>query len=231
MPTPFQLIQGDRGVWQGTPYGTGGRGRGTWLRLAGYASFVLLCAVVLICVPQLRHQLAALLWGPPPPRVSVIPDEMLLPLPPPTPDELLVHALRQLGAVDGPRGEVLGLPGLTFQLGRAAVTLGNESHVDAVIALLGRYPQINLVIEGYTDSRGSRLRNIYLSLERAGAVRDMLVKHGVDESRLLTRGMGPVDPVADNATAEGRAQNRRIEVVFSDTEGRFALGTNQASTG
>lgn len=233
VPTFFQLIRGDRDVWRGAPHGTGGGrpGRGTWLRVAGCASLVLLFIAVLNCVPRCRHPLAAFLWGRPPHRVSVIPDEILVPLPPPTPDELLVHALRQLGAVDGPRGEVLGLPGLTFQLGRDAVTLHNENHLDAVIALLGRYPQINLVIEGYTDNSGSRLRNILLSLERAGAVRGMLVKRSVNESRLLIRGMGSLDPVASNSTPDGRAKNRRIEIVFSDTEGRFALGTSQGSTG
>lgn len=223
VPTSFQLNapqgQTEHGAWRRAP-------RGLWR-----ASVVLFCVLVLICLPGCRHQLASLLGSRPSAHVSATPDDTLLPLPPPTPDELLVHALRQLGAVYGPRGEVLRLPGLTFELGRPAVTLGSESPLDAVIALLGRYPEINLVIEGYTDGRGSRLRNILLSLERADAVRDMLVKRGVDEARLLTRGMGPVDPVANNATPDGRAQNRRIEIVFSDTEGRFAFVTNQGSTG
>lgn len=235
MATPFQLIRSlghaNRGAARGGTYGTGRPPGDPWPRVVGRVGLASLCVLVLLCLPGCRHQLAALLWNRPPARVSATPDETLLPLPPPTPDELLVHALRQLGAVYGPRGEVLLLPGLTFPLGRPAVTLGSESHCDAIIALLIRYPQIELVIEGYTDSRGSRLRNIFLSLERADAVRDMLVKRGVDESRLLTRGMGPVDPVADNTTPDGRAQNRRIEIVFSDTEGRFALGTSQGSAG
>jgi OmpA-OmpF porin, OOP family len=156
-------------------------------------------------------------------------DEILLPLPPPTPDELLVHALDQMGAAYGPRGEVLALSGLSFELGRPFVTLSSAQPLDALIAVLGRYPQTDLVIEGYTDSRGSKVRNVLLSLERADAVRDMLVRRGVQQSRLLTRGMGPVDPIASNATPGGRAQNRRIELVFSDSEGNFALAANESS--
>lgn len=161
--------------------------------------------------------------------MTAMPGEILLPLPPATPDELLVHKLNEMGAAYGPRGEVLTLSGLSFGLGRPFVTLSNEKPLDALIALLGRYPRTDLVIEGYTDGRGSRIRNTLLSLERADAVRDMLVRRGVDESRLLTRGMGPADPIASNATPDGRAQNRRIQIVFSDSEGNFALAANQGS--
>jgi outer membrane protein OmpA-like peptidoglycan-associated protein len=127
-----------------------------------------------------------------------------------------------MGATSAPRGEVLKLSGLSFELGRPGVELSGAKDLYALVALLKRYPDTKLVIESYTDSHGSGLRNIFLSLERAGAMREMLVKHGVDKSRLLTRGMGPADPIASNATADGRRQNRRIEIVFSDSEGRFA---------
>lgn len=233
--SPLRLIhsldRADRDVRCGCPDSGGGRPApaGPWIRITWRTAALLLCALLLICFPGCRRQVAGLLGSRPTPRVTATPDEILLPLPTPTPDELLIHDLGELGAAYGPRGEVLTLSGLSFELGRPFVTLSSERPLDALIALLRRYPETDLVIEGYTDSRGSRIRNILLSLERADVVRDILVKRGLDESRLLTRGMGPVDPIASNATPDGRAQNRRIEIVFSDSEGNFALAANQGS--
>jgi outer membrane protein OmpA-like peptidoglycan-associated protein len=183
-----------------------------------------LCAVVLICFAGFRHHFPA-------PPASASAADTLLPLPPPTADERLVHTLRRLGAVYGPRGEVLRVRGLTFEVGRSTVTPGNEGYVGGVVALLSRHPEVAIVIEGYTDNRGGRLRNILLSLKRAEAVRNLLVNRGVDPPRLLMRGMGSDDPIASNATPEGRAENRRIEIVLSDLKGRFAVGAGQESAG
>ncbi|MCB9575489.1 MAG: OmpA family protein [Polyangiaceae bacterium] len=70
------------------------------------------------------------------------------------------------------------------------------------------------VIEGHTDSRGSATHNQKLSLDRAQSVRDYLVNHGVDSSRVTTVGRGEAEPVATNQTAEGRANNRRVEIII-----------------
>jgi outer membrane protein OmpA-like peptidoglycan-associated protein len=69
-------------------------------------------------------------------------------------------------------------------------------------------------VEGYTDSQGSDTYNLDLSQRRADAVRDYLVHRGYDSSRVQAHGIGEGRPIADNATAEGRANNRRVEIVL-----------------
>jgi OOP family OmpA-OmpF porin len=76
------------------------------------------------------------------------------------------------------------------------------------------YPDLKVVIEGHTDSVGTSAYNKKLSQERAGAVKNYMVeKNGIDSSRITTEGFGKERPIADNATAEGRAQNRRVEAA------------------
>jgi OOP family OmpA-OmpF porin len=68
-------------------------------------------------------------------------------------------------------------------------------------------------VQGYTDSRGSAALNQDLSTRRAESVKDYLVSKGVAGERLSSEGLGPSNPVADNETAEGRANNRRVEII------------------
>jgi len=72
-----------------------------------------------------------------------------------------------------------------------------------------------VVIEGHTDSVGSEAYNLDLSQRRADAVRDFLLQNGVKATQLTTHGYGKASPVASNNTAEGRQQNRRVELVIS----------------
>jgi outer membrane protein OmpA-like peptidoglycan-associated protein len=71
-----------------------------------------------------------------------------------------------------------------------------------------------LVVEGHTDSRGSPSQNEALSLRRAQAVRTYLISQGIDSSKIEAIGNGSRNPVADNATPDGRANNRRVEIVI-----------------
>jgi OOP family OmpA-OmpF porin len=74
------------------------------------------------------------------------------------------------------------------------------------------YPDVAVEIRGYTDSSGSDALNLRLSQERADAVKTYLVERGVDASRLVAKGYGEADPIANNDTPEGRTQNRRVEM-------------------
>ena len=76
-----------------------------------------------------------------------------------------------------------------------------------------------LRVEGHTDAQGKRASNVKLSQRRAAAVVKALVKRGVPAERLVAQGFGPDQPVADNATAEGRAKNRRVELRVVDSKG------------
>ena len=80
------------------------------------------------------------------------------------------------------------------------------------------YPDLKVVIEGHTDSVGTKAYNKNLSQERADAVKNYMVeKNGIDSNRIATEGFGEEKPIADNATAEGRAQNRRVEAAVDYT--------------
>lgn len=80
-------------------------------------------------------------------------------------------------------------------------------------ALIKGNPDANITIEGHTDSQGQRQYNMDLSLKRAESVKAQLVSRGVAADRIKTVGVGPDRPVADNKSAEGRANNRRVEII------------------
>ncbi|WP_019561522.1 MULTISPECIES: OmpA family protein [Caldimonas] len=103
----------------------------------------------------------------------------------------------------------------SFVSGRAAVTEGFRQTLDLVAAALLEAPEARVLILGHTDARGSDALNNRLSKERAEAARDYLVGRGVPVERLLAEGRGKTEPVADNATAQGRALNRRVELLIS----------------
>ena len=77
--------------------------------------------------------------------------------------------------------------------------------------MLKEFPDVRVEISGHTDTDGDRDHNLDLSARRAEAVKRYLVDAGIDGARLQTRGAGPDEPIADNATKAGKAQNRRIE--------------------
>jgi outer membrane protein OmpA-like peptidoglycan-associated protein len=85
-------------------------------------------------------------------------------------------------------------------------------------ALIKGNPDANITIEGHTDSQGQRQYNMDLSQKRAESVKSQLVSRGVAADRIKTVGVGPDRPVADNKTAEGRANNRRVEIIVEPTK-------------
>ena len=103
---------------------------------------------------------------------------------------------------------------LNFASGSALITGESGVEVDNLAAILKAYPDVKVSIEGYTDSKGNPESNKTLSRTRAEAVSLKLKEQGIAANRITTQGFGAANPVATNDTAEGRAQNRRIEVVI-----------------
>ena len=102
---------------------------------------------------------------------------------------------------------------INFETGSATITPGSVQTLDGMAAILKCYPAARIELDGYTDSTGNPEANQKLSMDRASAVKDLLVKNGVEESRISTKGFGETHPIASNATATGRAENRRTEMV------------------
>ena len=103
---------------------------------------------------------------------------------------------------------------LTFASGSANIAGETGTEVDNIAAILKTYPDVNINVEGYTDSSGDAAKNVTLSESRAVAVKNRLVAAGIDASRISTKGYGAENPVASNDTPEGMAKNRRIEVTI-----------------
>jgi len=118
-----------------------------------------------------------------------------------------------------PRGTVITLSGaVLFQSGKSMLLPTAQSKLAEVANVLKEQPDKNLLIEGHTDSRGSEETNQKLSKERADSVAQYLITQGVPAQRVTTAGMSSNQPIADNETAEGRANNRRVEIVVQNTE-------------
>ncbi len=103
---------------------------------------------------------------------------------------------------------------LNFASGSATIAGESGAEVDNLAAILKAYSDLKVSIQGYTDSKGNADSNLTLSKQRADAVQQRLIAAGIAANRITTQGFGAANPVADNETAEGRAQNRRIEVVL-----------------
>ncbi|MBK9062908.1 MAG: OmpA family protein [Acidobacteria bacterium] len=114
---------------------------------------------------------------------------------------------------DSARGAVMSLPGISFETGKAALKPSAQLTLAKLAGIAQVFPAVNLRVEGFTDNVGSAASNQKLSEARAKAVYDFLKAQGVADTRLAFQGLGPASPVADNATAEGRAKNRRVEIV------------------
>lgn len=111
------------------------------------------------------------------------------------------------------KGAKLILQGVNFETGSAALTTESYSILDEVIAGLKDNKNVEIEIRGYTDSQGAASSNQKLSERRANSVMQYLINNGIEAARLRAVGYGENDPIASNKTAEGRAQNRRIEFV------------------
>jgi outer membrane protein OmpA-like peptidoglycan-associated protein len=129
-------------------------------------------------------------------------------------------ALAKLAAKDEERGTIITLSGsVLFRSNDSALLPAAFTRLDQVADALVAKGQ-RVTVEGYTDSKGSQASNMSLSQRRADSVRSYLVTRGFPTEKIEARGMGPDRPIADNTSAEGRANNRRVEIVIAKSPPR-----------
>jgi outer membrane protein OmpA-like peptidoglycan-associated protein len=116
---------------------------------------------------------------------------------------------------DSARGLIVSMTGLLFETGKSTLLPPVRENLARVAGILLGHPGLELEVEGHTDSVGSDAMNQTLSENRASAVREYLLAQGVPKGTIVSRGFGKTKPLATNDTADGRAQNRRVEIVVS----------------
>ena len=126
------------------------------------------------------------------------------------------HRIEEVEAEPAEYG-LIPMPGdILFDRGSWELKAGTHADLDRLAAFLARFPESSAIIEGHSDhAEGAGLE---LSQRRADAVRSYLVRQGISPVRLFTAASGRQFPVADNSTASGRQQNRRVEILISDTQ-------------
>lgn len=133
--------------------------------------------------------------------------------------ELRARLLQQLNSIlatrDSARGLVANMSDVLFRSGSFELLPGARERLAKVSGIVLAYPSLHVAIEGHTDSVGSDDYNQQLSERRAQAVREYFVQQGINSSAVEAKGYGKTEPIASNDTAEGRQQNRRVELILS----------------
>ena len=123
----------------------------------------------------------------------------------------------QVKEVDG--RVYLIMPGnITFDTNEAVIKPGFQPVLNSIAKVIKEYNKTMVQVYGYTDNTGSAATNNALSLRRATAVSNYLRLQGVDDNRIITDGLGSANPIASNATASGREQNRRVEIALINNQ-------------
>jgi outer membrane protein OmpA-like peptidoglycan-associated protein/opacity protein-like surface antigen len=173
-----------------------------------------------------------LFGGPPPAPVAAAAPPPPPPPPPPSPppppppsdsdgDGVMDGSDQCPGTPAGARVNAQGceqqlvLRGVNFPNTTATLTPQDALILDSVVDILAKRPAFDVEIRGHTDGSGSEEHNLDLSQRRADAVRDYLVSKGIPADKLTAVGKGEAEPIADNDTADGRAQNRRVTLEFT----------------
>jgi outer membrane protein OmpA-like peptidoglycan-associated protein len=140
--------------------------------------------------------------------------------------------LRDMQALREERGRmVISLSGVLFESGKAELNPLAQTRLDLVANALAAYPDREIMIEGYTDAQGDEEKNRALSEARAIAVREYLESRGVPAQQLRAEGRGESSPIASNDTPEGRANNRRVEIVLTRPSGQEEQRSGKAPAG
>jgi OOP family OmpA-OmpF porin len=132
--------------------------------------------------------------------------------PPPPPPAPVAKKPAPAPAPAPPAQSRMVLRGVTFATDSAEIDAASAVVLDVAADQLRGNPNVNVLVEGHTDSTGSEAHNQALSQRRADSVRNYLVRKGVPANRLSARGLGESSPVASNDTRDGRALNRRVEL-------------------
>lgn len=133
--------------------------------------------------------------------------------------EMRARLLRQLNAIletrDTSRGLVVNMSDVLFESAKYGLRPAARERLAKIAGVLLAYPDLKLEVEGHTDSIGSDEYNQDLSEKRAASVKDYLVQQSIPPTSIAARGMGKLQPVADNSSAAGRQLNRRVELIVS----------------
>jgi outer membrane protein OmpA-like peptidoglycan-associated protein len=108
--------------------------------------------------------------------------------------------------------------GILFDVNKSELKANAKTNIENLAATMKNNPETNIMVIGHTDADGSDSYNYSLSERRAAAVKAYTASHGVSNSRLTTVGKGETEPIADNSSANGKAQNRRVEIVIVANE-------------
>lgn len=144
---------------------------------------------------------------------------------------LLTQLNQVLQTRDTARGLIVSMSDVLFDFNQATLKPGAKLRLAKISGIILAYPDLKLEIDGFTDNKGTPAYNMGLSERRAKTVRDFLVSQGVGADAVNTKGFGESNPVASNATAAGRQQNRRVELVVSGNAigGVGAAGTSSGA--
>ncbi len=104
---------------------------------------------------------------------------------------------------------------IQFKKGTSKLLPSSDRALNDIVKILNDNPKAKLIIKGYTDNVGSDASNIALSQKRADAVKAYILKKGIKEEQISSKGMGSANPVSDNKTEKGREQNRRVEIEIA----------------
>ena len=125
------------------------------------------------------------------------------------------------------RGLIVNMSDVLFDFNKYTLKPEAREKLAKVSGILLAYPGLKLQVEGYTDNIGSDEYNQKLSEQRADGVRDYLVSQSVKDNNVSATGYGKSDPIADNSTSAGRAENRRVQLVVSGD----AIGVQESAPG
>ena len=137
----------------------------------------------------------------------------------------------ELQARETERGWILTLGSdLLFDVGQSRLKPGGRRAITNLAKFMSQHAERKIVIEGFTDNSGSPQANQRLSEWRAAAVREALVREGIEPGRIEARGLGAAYPVASNDNTGGRQLNRRVEILIGETATRAATGAGAGSS-